>query len=59
MAALQQMLPTTLTGSQQTRTNEQLIELLTPRVKALSASLCKPVSEGDTSEEVRRKKLEW
>jgi len=44
--------------TQQAKANKQAIELLAPRVKVLSASLCKPVSEGDTNEEVRRRDLE-
>jgi len=43
---------------QRTKANEQAIESLAPRVKALFASLCKPVSEGDLKERERRKKLE-
>jgi hypothetical protein len=34
------------------------MELLAPRIKTLSASLCAPVSEGDDKEETRRKELE-
>jgi len=44
---------------QRTKANKQAIELLAPRVKAIFASLCKPVSEGDTNEKTRRKELEW
>ena len=48
-----------LTGApQQTRANKQAIESLAPRVKALSTSLCKPVSGGDSAEGIRRKELE-
>ena len=43
---------------QQTKVNKQAIESLVPRVKALSASLCKPVSEGGSKEGTRRKELE-
>ena len=43
---------------QRTKANKQAIELLAPRVKTLSTSLCRPVSEGDTNEEARRKELE-
>ena len=38
--------------------NEQMIELLAPRVKVLSELLCSPVSEGDVEEQERRKILE-
>ena len=51
--------PQHLQVPQRTKANKQAIESLAPRVKALSASLCKPVSEGDTSERARRKELEW
>ena len=51
--------PQHLQVPQQTKANKQAIELLAPRVKALSASLCKPISEGDTNGEARRKELEW
>lgn len=37
----------------------QAIELLAPKVKALSAHLCVPVYEGDSEEQGRRKKLDW
>jgi len=43
---------------QQTRANKQAMESLAPRIKALSASLCKPVPKGDAKEEIRRKELE-
>jgi len=43
---------------QRTKANKQAIESLAPRVKALSASLCAPVSEGDDKEGMRRKELE-
>ena len=43
---------------QQTRVNKQMIKSLAPRIMALSASLCEPVSEGDYQEERRRKRLE-
>jgi len=43
---------------QQTQANKQGIESLAPRVKALSTSLCEPVSEGDSKEGGRRKELE-
>ena len=43
---------------QRTKANRQAIESLAPRVKALSASLCTPVSEGGVKERERRKKLE-
>jgi hypothetical protein len=42
---------------QRTKANKQAIESLAPRVKALSASLCAPVSEGDTQEGMRREEL--
>ena len=47
----------TLTDPQKTNANKQAIGLLVPRVKALSASLCEPVSEGDGKEGMRRKEL--
>ena len=43
---------------QRMKGNEQTIEMLAPRVKALSESLCSPVSEGDIGEQERRKTLE-
>ena len=43
---------------QRTKANSQAIEALAPRVKALTESLCAPVSEGDIREESRRKILE-
>ena len=50
--------PQRLRVFQQTKANEQAIESLAPRVKALSASFCTSVSEGDPKEQERRKKLE-
>ena len=47
-----------LRAFQRTKANEQAIESLAPRVEALSASLCTSVSEGDSKEQERRKKLE-
>jgi len=44
--------------SQQTKANKQAMESLAPRIKALSASLCKPISEGYGKEGMRRKELE-
>ena len=52
------MRPQLLRVSQRTRANEQTIELLAPRVKALAESLCAPVSQGDAKEQERRKDLE-
>ena len=43
---------------QRTKANQEAIVSLAPRVKALSASLCTPVIEGDVKEGGRRKKLE-
>ena len=43
---------------QRAKANEQAIESLAPRVKALSASLCISISEDDFKEQERRKKLE-
>lgn len=40
------------------KANEQSIESLAPRVKALAESLCAPASEGDIGEEFRRNTLE-
>lgn len=48
-----------LMGTQRTKANKQAIESLAPRVKALSDSLCTPVSEDDVREEMRRNELEW
>ena len=42
---------------QKTKANKQAIGSLAPRVKVLSASLCKPVSGGDGKEGRRRKEL--
>jgi len=43
---------------QRTKANKQAIESLVPRVKALSVSLCEPMSEGDGREKMRRGELE-
>ena len=43
---------------QRTNANQETIESLAPRVKALSTLLCTSVSEGDIKERERRKKLE-
>jgi hypothetical protein len=50
--------PQHLQVSQRMKGNKQAIESLAPRVEALSASLCTPVSKGDAKEETRRKELE-
>jgi len=50
--------PRSLQAFQRTKENEQAIELLAPRVKALSVLLCTSVSEGDFKEQERRRKLE-
>jgi hypothetical protein len=50
--------PQCLQVPQRMKANRQAVESLAPRVKALSASLCAPVSKGDTKEDTRRKKLE-
>jgi len=47
-----------LTAIQQTEVDEQAIEWLAPRVKALSESLCAPIPLGDPNEREREKKLE-
>ncbi|KAF9646201.1 hypothetical protein BDM02DRAFT_3189069 [Thelephora ganbajun] len=47
-----------LENCERTMANRQAIESLAPRVKALSESLCAPVSEGDANEQERRKTLE-
>lgn len=44
-------------ASQQNKVDKQVVESLAPRVKALSTSLCTPVSEDDDKEETRRKEL--
>ena len=38
--------------------NKQAIESLALRIESLVKALCAPVSEGDTREELRRKRLE-
>lgn len=38
--------------------NERTIELLAPRVKILSESLCEPIPPGDVNERERERKLE-
>ena len=43
---------------QQTDVDGQAIELLAPRVKILSESLCAPIQPGDTNEKQRGEKLE-
>ena len=43
---------------QRTKANEQPIESLAPRVRALAESLCKPASEDDARERERRQSLE-
>ena len=48
----------TLMVPQLTKTNRQVIELLEPRVRDLSASLYAPISRGDTRERERRGTLE-
>ena len=50
--------PQHLPVPQRMKANEQAIESLAPRIKALSALLCTPVSGGDTRERPRRKELE-
>ncbi|KAF9645378.1 WD40 repeat-like protein [Thelephora ganbajun] len=47
-----------LENCEHTMANRRAIESLAPRVKALSESLCAPVSEGDANERERRKTLE-
>ena len=50
--------PQRLLVFQRTKANQQAIESLAPRVKALSASLCTSILEDDVKERERRKKLE-
>ena len=50
--------PSCLWSFQQTEVNGQAIELLAPRVKALSESLSAPIQPGDINEKERGKKLE-
>ena len=50
--------PQYLWSSQQTEVDEQAIELLVPRVKVLSESLCTPIHPGDINERERERKLE-
>ena len=38
--------------------NEYAIDLLAPRIKTLSESLCESISVGDVNEEKRTRKLE-
>ena len=40
------------------KANQQVIESLAPRVKALAERLCEPVPESDAEERERRKRLE-
>ena len=54
LAALSQLLP----ASQRMKGNEQTIESLAHRVKALADALLSPVSEGDVKEQKRRRTLE-
>ena len=54
MVALSQLLP----DPQRMKGNEQMIESLAHRVKALADALLSPVSEGDVKEQKRRKTLE-
>jgi len=58
MTLLLQMLSATLTGTQRTKANKQMIESLAPRVRALAELLCSPVPKGDVKEKGRRKRLE-
>ena len=48
-----------LQSFQQTGVDIQAIELLAPRVKTLSGSLCAPIPQGDFNEKQRSRKLEW
>ena len=50
--------PKCLQSFQQTEVDQQAIESLAPRVKALSESLCVPISWDDVNEKEREKKLE-
>jgi len=50
--------PQHLQSPQRTKANEQAIESLAPRVKALAELLDAPVSEGDVKERERRNELE-
>jgi len=56
--SLRMCYPRSLQAFQWTKENEEAIESLAPRVKALSVSLCTSVSEGDFKEQEKRKKLE-
>ena len=47
-----------LQAPQRMKGNEETIESLAQRVKALAESLCSPISEGDVKEQRRRKTLE-
>ena len=47
-----------LTGTQRMKGNEQTIESLAHRVKALAELLHSPVSDDDTTEQDRRQTLE-
>jgi hypothetical protein len=49
--------PQRLRMPQRMKVNKQAIELLAPRIKALSTSLCAPVSEGGDQEATRREEL--
>ena len=50
--------PSCLWSSQQMEVDGQAIDLLAPRVKALSESLSAPIQPGDINEKERGKKLE-
>ena len=50
--------PQCLWSFQQTEVDEQSIELLAPRLKVLSGSLCAPIHPGDVNEKERGEKLE-
>ena len=51
--------PRCLPVPQRTKANEQAIESLAPRIKAISTLLCTPVSEDDMKERSRRGGLAW
>ena len=44
---------------QQTEVDTQAMELLAPRIKLLSESLCAPIRQGDVNEQERGEKLKW
>ena len=59
MASLPYILPQCLWSFQQTEVDGQAIELLAPRIKVLSESLCASIHPSDVNEKKRGEKLKW